>query len=93
MVWTSCSGLIFVAYSRSITNAFQFIDACVLMRLLRIIYASLQLGDITVLVDKDPIVPGFDPIIGQNGVEGIRVRLMTCLHLYDMGTLFLLLAD
>ncbi|KAM5541403.1 hypothetical protein V8D89_004957 [Ganoderma adspersum] len=74
-------GLIFVAYSGSITNGFQFIQ-------------HSWANNVTFPIDKDPIVPGFDTIIGQNGVDGgVRVRCMTGVLPNNTGASFTLPAD
>ena len=50
-------------------------------------------NNVTFPIDKDPIVPGFDPIIGQNGVDNIRLRSMTGVHPNNTGEAFMLPTD
>ncbi|PIL30378.1 hypothetical protein GSI_07563 [Ganoderma sinense ZZ0214-1] len=72
-------GLIFVAYSGSITNGFQFIQ-------------KSWANNTKFPIDK-PVDPGFDPVIGQNGADSVRLRSMTGVHPDNTGESFPLPAD
>nr|VWP00107.1 Putative lanosterol 14-alpha-demethylase (EC [Ganoderma boninense] len=69
-------GLIFVAYSGSITNGFQFIQQILIMDCATCAVVGWA-NDTKFPIGKEPVVPGFDPIIGQNGADSARSRSMT----------------